>query len=534
MRILFVILFTFFLYANEQNGTEQNKSIDFVKLNQIRSEYLDFKKKNSLEKNEWIKTYSAYLQHKSLLDKKKSLEKEIATLKHLGYLSKKQKEQLKKLKKRLKIIEDKIALVKDFEKEPFKKLIAPPNLADAPKITNPFALINGLSFIKELHAKKANYKQRYDSLIKTIQTLKHEKNLLIKIYAINKNPLEKEHIIALDKEIKELETISDIFKTTRNIFEKKAEEIESVLQSEIKRELEKIVYIAIILGFLLGIFFFLKYLAFKYFSKRESFYTINKVINISFITLVVLILLFAYLENVNYLITILGFASAGIAIAMKDWFMSLMGWFVIVLGGAIHVGDRIKVVKNGVEYVGDVIDISLLRITIFEDITLTTYMQNRRAGRIIFVPNNYIFTDLIANYSHSGLKTVWDGIDIDITFDSNIQKAQSIAKNIAKQYAKGYTDITRKQLNRLRSKYHLKNANVEPRIFAFYKGYGITISIWYLTNAYATLTLRSTISMKVIEAYQQSDDITLAFPAQSLYLNKSIPKVINDEKESIL
>ncbi len=130
-------------------------------------------------------------------------------------------------------------------------------------------------------------------------------------------------------------------------------------------------------------------------------------------------------------------------------------------------------------------------------------MVNRRAGRIIFVPNNYIFTEMIANYSHSGLKTVWDGIDFFITFDSNVHKATIIAKNIVKQYSKGYTDITRKQLNKLRSKYQLKNTNVEPRVFAFIEGFGVKISVWYLTNAYATLTLRSTISTKILEALKE-------------------------------
>ena len=203
---------------------------------------------------------------------------------------------------------------------------------------------------------------------------------------------------------------------------------------------------------------------------------------------------------------------------MKDWFMSILGWLVIVFGGAIHVGDRVRVDKDGMKYVGDVLDISLLRITILEDITLTSYMHNRRAGRIIFIPNNYIFTTMIANYTHVSLKTVWDGIDITVTFDSNHKKAAHLAKEITRKYAKGYTDITRKQLNKLRSRYNLKNSNVEPRIFTFIEENGMRISSWYLTNAYATLTLRSTISAEIVDAFNAEDDITIAYPTQRLHL----------------
>jgi small-conductance mechanosensitive channel len=174
---------------------------------------------------------------------------------------------------------------------------------------------------------------------------------------------------------------------------------------------------------------------------------------------------------------------------------------------------------DGMKYVGDVMDISLLRMTILEDITLTSIMQNRRAGRIIFVPNNYVFTRMIANYTHSSLKTVWDGIKITITYDSNHKKAMHLVKEIARKYSKGYTDITRKQLNKLRHHYALKNTNVEPRIYSFIVPNGLDIEAWYLTNAYGTLTLRSVISSEIVDAFNKAEDITIAYPTQKLNIS---------------
>ena len=206
---------------------------------------------------------------------------------------------------------------------------------------------------------------------------------------------------------------------------------------------------------------------------------------------------------------------------MKDYFMSILGWFVIMLGGNYHVGDRIKVTKDGLVYVGDIVDISLLNMTVLEDVTITSYYLNRRAGRMIFVPNNFIFSSLIANYTHNSLKTVWDGIDITITFESNHKKALHIAKEITRKYSKGYTDISKKQLNKLRNIYSLKNANVDPKILSFVEENGIRISCWYMTNAYATLTLRSTISTDILDAFKEEKDITIAYPTQTLFLKKN-------------
>ena len=173
---------------------------------------------------------------------------------------------------------------------------------------------------------------------------------------------------------------------------------------------------------------------------------------------------------------------------------------------------------------GDIVDITASRIVIHEDVTLTSYQHNRRAGRIIFVPNNVIFTNPIFNYTHNGLRAVWDGIDITVTFDSNYKKAEYLAKEITKKYSKGYTDITRKQLNKLRSVYNIKNTQVEPRIFTFIGEYGVVISCWYLNN-YATLNLRSKISAEILDAFLKEDDITIAYNTMNIKIkNEQIDK----------
>jgi small-conductance mechanosensitive channel len=78
----------------------------------------------------------------------------------------------------------------------------------------------------------------------------------------------------------------------------------------------------------------------------------------------------------------------------------------------------------------------------------------------------------------------------------------------------------------MRKKYVLRSANPEPRIFAFTEPYGIMISSWYYTNSHATLALRSTISMEILEAFKAADDITIAYPTQAIKIsaNAQVPE----------
>jgi small-conductance mechanosensitive channel len=539
-----VLIFTSLLFSNlvfaapqiEQNSTavnvkEQNSSVDQISILKNTKKYQDLlAEKQNLDKelldnNIWSKIYSNYHTYKELKKQEKILDERIHKLLRKRKRTEKEDKELENIKNEKSILTGKLQLLQEYEKNPFKKFLTPPAIEEVPSVENPFAVISALSYQEKLNSDQKEYDDRYQSIRHIMEKLKEKQVVLQKLLLHDAdNTAYLKELLDTQEQIKTFTPVIEIFKTTQNVYTKKIDEIKLNLKADIKREIEKAIVIGAIILFFIIFILLVKYLVRRYMSDNERFYTINKALNITFFTLLLFTLLFAYIENVNYLVTILGFASAGIAIAMKDWFMSLLGWFVIIIGGAVHVGDRVKFVRGNVEYVGDIVDISLLRMTIQEDITLTTYMHNRRAGRIIFVPNNFIFTDMVANYTHAGLKTVWDGIDFVVTFDSNIQKTTSIAKEVTKKYSKGYTDITRKQLNKLRSQYSMKNTNVEPRIFSFIEPYGMKISVWYHTNAYATLTLRSTISTEIIDRIQKEDDIFLAFPTQSIYIDKDVRK----------
>ena len=483
----------------------------------------------------WMKSYASYL---TSLDIREQLLKITSQIKKL---KKKKKtiqtmDELNTLISKEKILSSQMEKLKEKNSAPFSRLLTPPVVEEAPEMTNPIDIFSGISLIKKQSADLQDYITRKEKLIVLIDLLRQERDIYEKIKIIDtKNRYTKDAKIK-SKQLQRFETALDTSMVTTEIYQNRLEIIEININKEIEQQMYKLANIGIIVLVVFIIFFLMKLAVKKYITDNERFYMANKIITFTNVTLVIVILFFNYIENVSYLVTILGFASAGIAIAMKDWFMSILGWLVIVFGGSIHVGDRIRVDMDGMKYVGDVMDISLLRMTILEDITLTSITKNRRAGRIIFVPNNYIFTRMIANYTHSSLKTVWDGIEITITYDSNHKKAMHICKEITKKYSKGYTDITRKQLNKLRSHYSLKNTNVEPRIFSFIESNGVKIDAWYLTNAYATLTLRSVISIEIVNAFNNEDDITIAYPTQMLHMEKSAktPPFALEEAEVIV
>jgi small-conductance mechanosensitive channel len=479
MRIILFLLFFLSLFANDTNVTELK-----IKQNDIAE---------LLKKDEFYINYQSYLNYKKLQNKIYILEK-------LARRNpKKYKDKLERLKTELELLSK--------NRNIFITLIKIKELPKPPVVNNPFQIFNALNYEKEVD-------NAISENIKTYENFKQTLNLLQNYQKINKKLKIKD--TELSQAIQDFIMINNIYQTKLKTLEAKSKIYKQKVKKEIQKEINKLITLIISIAISILIFTLIK-MGVKKYTKEESVYLINKILNFINVTVILIIISFFYINNATYLITILGFASAGIAIAMKDWFMNIFGWFVIVTSGNFKVGDRIKVyLQNGqVRIVGDIIDITITKIVLHEDVTLTTYQYNRRAGRIVFIPNNVIFTNPIFNYTHHGLSTVWDGIDITITFDSNYKKAVYLAKEIVSKYSKGYTDITKRRLQKLKSSYHIKNANVEPRIYTFIEENGIKISCWYLNN-YAPLNLRSNISAEIIDAFNKEEDIKIAYPTYTI------------------
>ena len=487
-----------------ENMVEANILLE--KINKIEAGFKD---------NILLKRYSNYLSYSKI---SADLEQLKDSLKRKNNLSDELEYQLLN---KIRVKENELELISEYKGSPIGSLINPPEIEIVEKITNPFGIINALSSIKKMEDSKQQFTSLESQLEFLSKNLEEELDSYRNLFVLEPKDEYKEKIVFLDKQKRDFEIVLDIVSTTQEVYGRKIEQVILEIKNQISQQVQKMLLIFAIIVIMLIVSFLVKLTLKRYFSQNENYYMVNKIINFTLAFLVLMLLLFSYIDNVSYLVTILGFASAGIAIALKDWFMSIFGWLVIVTSGFIQVGDRIRVTKGEVETVGDVLDISLFKITIKEDVTLVSYMKNRRAGRIFFVPNNYIFSELISNYSHSELKTVWDGIDITLTFDSNFKKAQKIIRDILKHYSKGYSDITRKQLSKMRNKYQLRATGVEPRVFTLLEPYGMVISGWYLTNSFAALVLRSTICAEILEALMKEDDIHIAYPTQQININKT-------------
>jgi len=113
--------------------------------------------------------------------------------------------------------------------------------------------------------------------------------------------------------------------------------------------------------------------------------------------------------------TILGLATAALTIALQDFIIAFLGWFVLIGKNGIHVGDWVEI--NGVG--GEVIDVRLFSTTLLETGTLAD--KGMPTGRRITFMNGFAIRGQYFNFSTSG-QWMWDEISLSLPAGDNVHE----------------------------------------------------------------------------------------------------------------
>jgi len=232
------------------------------------------------------------------------------------------------------------------------------------------------------------------------------------------------------------------------------------------------------------------------------------------IIIIILILLFTWLKDPTSITTVIGFTSAGLALALHPVFMNIAGWLLIIIKKPINIGDRIeyKSIK------GDVIDIQMFYTLILE---VGNWVDgDQSTGRVVSIPNGKIFTE---NYfsTTKGFNGIWNEIKILITFNSNKDKAKKIIMDIANDLVNDEVlDTIRKEQVKMSKKYAIKPGKVTPITYFTIQPSGIQIELRYITLARNRRGIKTKLSESIYEAIHIAEDIEFAYPSQKIYMDQ--------------
>ncbi len=208
-------------------------------------------------------------------------------------------------------------------------------------------------------------------------------------------------------------------------------------------------------------------------------------------------------NNMQALLTFLGFFVAGIAIALREPISSFIGWLYILFRRTFEVGDRVEI--DG--HVGDVIDISLFQFTLLEVGNWVSGEQT--SGRILHVPNNKVFANVFANYTDE-FPYVWHEMDVVVSKDSDWEKARTLLLEILNQRVGAIATEASTWANQPNNhRFLVVYGKLTPIVYISVKSDGVHLALRYLSVVRQRRNSESAIWDDILRTFADEPAITL-------------------------
>jgi len=265
----------------------------------------------------------------------------------------------------------------------------------------------------------------------------------------------------------------------------------------------KIFYSIAITVLILLITKLIKSIIYRKVNDSVKYYSIKQVINYIVGILIIVLNFIIWLDSVSNVATYIGLLSAGIAIALKEVFTNIAGWILLEFRKPFEVSHRIMIGEQK----GDVIDKRLFHFTLMEVSSFEDGEQS--TGRIIDIPNSFVFTYAIVNYT-KGFEYIWNEIKILLSFESNWRKAKENLLNIANKDTDITTEKVSKQIKNASKKYMIQYNKFTPIVYMDVKENGIQLTLRYLCEPKRRRITSNKIWEDVLDMVEQFSDIRLA------------------------
>jgi len=245
--------------------------------------------------------------------------------------------------------------------------------------------------------------------------------------------------------------------------------------------------VAIILGLLLvGLFFdgWLENLLGKTSLDRRQVETLRTVTRVSLQVFAVLFILLVIFGPPSQLGTFLGLAGAGLTVALKDFIVGFLGWFVLMGKNGIRLGDWVEI--NGVT--GEVVELGMFHTVLLETGNWTD--SSHPTGRRVTFTNSFAIEGHYFNFSTSG-QWLWDELLIVVPAGQDPYPiVDAIQKKVVEATSEGALQAEKEWKGTARSR-EMTSQTAAPAINIKPVIGGIEIAVRYITRANERHQLRA-------------------------------------------
>ncbi len=236
----------------------------------------------------------------------------------------------------------------------------------------------------------------------------------------------------------------------------------------------------------------------RHFGRADARYHVRKFVVFFGYFVAILFLVVLFEDRLGRLSLALGFAGAGLVVALQDVIAGFAGWFAIAFARLYSVGDRIQIGETK----GDVVDISILRTTVLE--TGKWVSGDSYNGRIARIPNGAVLKGPVFNYSQ-GFRFIWDEIKIPLTAQSDHLLAREMLLRIAEETVAHFLKEAENAWKQVTDNFRIENPRLGPTVGLVVNGGCLEFTVGYIVDYTERASMKDRLFTKVAEEIRKSN-----------------------------
>jgi small-conductance mechanosensitive channel len=272
-----------------------------------------------------------------------------------------------------------------------------------------------------------------------------------------------------------------------------------------KSLLVRLLSLGVVLGFVLAMFALWRRTIFRYVQDTRRRYQFLLLRRIVLWCVIALIIALGFASQLGSVVTFAGLMTAGLAVALQNVILAVVGYFMLIGKFGVHVGDRVQV--SGVS--GEVVEIGMIRLHIME--LGGAGPDAEPTGRVVAFSNSVVFQPTAGLFRQvPGTDFLWHEITLTLVAESDYRSAERRMRDAVdaafKEYHEGFERLRR------RMEMNLASVSIDPlapKVRFRFTTSGLEVFLRYPVEFYRATEMDERVTRELLHAIDQEPKLKI-------------------------
>jgi small-conductance mechanosensitive channel len=334
----------------------------------------------------------------------------------------------------------------------------------------------------------------------------------------------KQQVDALTTEFKQLAAIaiplskqSILFGLYQKSLENWHSEVRGDLKGLFERLFSRLLVLAIFIGIVLIFGVVVKRTIYRYVHEPHRRYQFMLLRKIAMAFAIIIIVALGFASRLDAALTYAGLLTAGIAVALQNVIVAIVGYFFLIGRYGIRVGDRVQI--SGVT--GEVVDIGLVRMQVME---LGGNAVDTPTGRVVAFSNSVVFQPTAGIFKQiPGTDFLWHEVALTFAADSDFKSVRERLLRAVDGVLADYREELERQNQAMeRNLLGVPQGGLKPSAHLRLTPAGLEATVRFPVDLRHAGEIDERITRELLESVEQEPKLKLAGSAPSISLRTAV------------